>query len=188
MCPTCLAPEPSTHHPELIDHSATWQYAKRGTVLQLQSRVRVAEALTANSIKPHYVRKTLLADADREIRPWLSADSRAILYEWCCGEPSLLSSVWRDQGRQAVRLSLPAAYMSSIQSVREIAGSIASHLRRGTAVCIRASLPCTSWSPWQRICGRISPAHARRVAAGRRLSRNMLSLLIAVVKPLDPMP
>ena len=49
LCPTCLTPEPSPHHPELLDHSATWRYAKRGTVLQLQSQVRVAEALIVNS-------------------------------------------------------------------------------------------------------------------------------------------
>ncbi|CAE8639057.1 unnamed protein product, partial [Polarella glacialis] len=112
----------------------------------------------------------------------LPSSRRWMLFEWACERDSPLSQWFMDNGHAAVRLGLPETNLLDAAVVNSVVGQMIKAWRKGYAVVLWCTLPCTPWCAWQR--GRIQQDRSESLEMVHQLRRAINAAMEAGV-PLE---
>ena len=148
-----------------------------GLEKQLAAGARQAQAVLRHGFSPARVHKMLPYTMEAEAHRLLASGSaRPVMIEWCCDIDSALSLeasargciVHRFDGRSALRDVTTTTGREAAHRIIRAAGEM------GRRIYMHASLPCTSWSPWQNLNAR-TPRAKQQLAATRARSTKMVA-------------
>ena len=123
-------------------------------------------AAEASEVKPSKARK-------------IRGDKGHTMFEFCCSDDSMLGRINLERGVQHFRLSKESSNMADDEEVNGLL-KVLSHF---PGADLWGSIPCGPWCQWQFVnASRLGKSFRKRLAASRRMSRQILNNYIRCAK------